>query len=643
MMKKIITLICALSAVFILAGCGRFTDLFGPGETWTVLMYLNGSDLESKFGAATYNLNEISQVKTRENVNFIIETGGTSTWHSDQLGVDIAEDKIQRYVYTDDGFQLLSEKKNANMAKAVTLSNFITWAAANYPADKYMLIMWGHGAATHGLLSDENYSSNTMSLSTWIKALTEAEVHFDLIMAEASMMANLETASRLAPFADYYLASEEVMPSQGTAYQDWVQYLYKNPKADGKELGTYIIEGMQEKYRNDNDLFNQELLTYSLIDLTKINEVKQAFDQMFTEIGGYINDRKKYGDIISAVSYSDQFCFGDAYYSMVDLLDFAYSAKSGGLSAETYTAVEEAVQSAVISSIHGSAHPDSHGLSFYYDGNANANALKQYAKVAVSAPYLAYLDALNDQWTASESIYEKTEPLSPINRNQYSYNYHYEIHSDGSVDLAVDNIYGISRVDYNLMRYDENIGGYEDLGISTAVTDNSNFKKFKANLDGTWPSIYGIPVYMNLTDSTEDLHKYNIPVHCPEMVERIGSADVSIRVFNASDQYGVYNALGFWDSSYASGNHMNGKTQLDASKVEGLHAYLRYHLYDSALNYTEDMLSDEFVFESSIPLTLAPLPEGQYIYSYVITDIFGQHIYTEWIPFSWNGESLIYN
>lgn len=643
MMKKILTMICAAAAIIMATGCGRVSDIFGPGETWTVLMYMNGSDLESKFAAGTNNLKEIAKVKTSENVNFIIETGGTSQWHSEELGIDIAADKIQRYVYTDDGFQLLGEKKNANMEKAATLSNFITWGIANYPADKYMLIMWGHGAATNGLLSDENYSASTMSVLTWVKALKEAEVHFDIIMAEASMMANFDTMYRLAPYANYFLGSEEVMPSTGTAYTDWVQYLYKNPRADGKELGAYIVEGMTKKYMDDNDLFNSELLTYSLIDLSKMEDVKNAFDQMFIELGGAFNNRKQFGDIASSLSYSERYCFGDTYYNMVDLLDFARQAKEGGLKSEVCDALEQAVQSAVVCSIHGSAHPDSHGISFYYSMNSSAGALKQYAKIAVSAPYLAYLDALNDQWTASDTVYEKTEPFDSINRNLYSYNYHYEIHTDGSVDLSIDNIYGIARVDYNLMRYDESTGCYVDLGISTAVTDNSNFKKYRAELDGTWPSLYGMPVYMNLTDSTEHLNKYNIPIYCPGMIERIGSENVSIRTFGQSDQYGLYDALGFWDSSYASGNHMNGKTQLDASKAEGLQACLRYHLYDDMLNYYDEMASEEFSFESSIPLTLAPLPEGQYLYSYVITDIFSNHIYTEWIPVSWNGESLIYN
>lgn len=643
MTKKIISLVCAFAAFFMLVGCGRFTDLFGPGETWTVLVYLNGSDLESKFAAATNNMREITNVKSSENVTFIVETGGTSQWHDEDLGIDIAEDKIQRYVYTDDGFQLLSEKKNANMAKAATLSNFITWGTAKYPADKYMLIVWDHGAAMHGLLSDENYNSSTMSLSTWIKALSEAEVHFDIIMAEASMMANLETASRLAPYADYFLASEEVMPSGGSAYQDWVQYLYDNPKADGKELGTYIVEGISEKYRTANDRFNQELLTYSLIDLSKIERVKQAFDTMFTEIGGYLNNRKKFGDISSAVTYTDRYCFGDSYYNMVDLLDFASNAKKGGLSSQTYEELESAIQEAVVSSIHGIAHPNSNGLSFFYDMNASDNTLKQYAKISQSAPYLAYLDALSESWTAPDTVYEKTEQLPELNRSQYSYNYHYEIHTNGSVDLVVDNIYGIARVDYTLMKYDENMGCYIDLGISTNVTDQSNFKKFMANPDGTWPSIYGMPVYMNFSNATQTLNKYNIPIHCPEMIERIGSPDVSIRTFQEVAQHDSYSALGFWDSSYASGNHMNGKTQLDAAGAEGLTAMLRYHLYDEALNYTEDMLSDEFAFESSIPLGNDLLPPGQYIYSYVITDIFSNHVYTQWIPISWDGESLSYN
>ncbi|MBQ5758777.1 MAG: hypothetical protein IIV92_01465 [Schwartzia sp.] len=48
------------------------------GDTWVVYWYLCGSDLESNYGAASLDLQELSQVNLPPNVKFVIETGGSN-------------------------------------------------------------------------------------------------------------------------------------------------------------------------------------------------------------------------------------------------------------------------------------------------------------------------------------------------------------------------------------------------------------------------------------------------------------------------------------------------------------------------------------------------------------------------------------
>ena len=91
---------------------------------WTVMLYMCGSDLESRHGLATYNLNDIMDmwfpekktVDTQDGlevvdwrtgmVNVVAQTGGARVWHGLEpdedgrtLGVDIATDRLQRYVF----------------------------------------------------------------------------------------------------------------------------------------------------------------------------------------------------------------------------------------------------------------------------------------------------------------------------------------------------------------------------------------------------------------------------------------------------------------------------------------------------------------------------------------------------------------
>jgi hypothetical protein len=54
-----------------------FTQILGNGQDKvTVMLYLCGSDLESSYGCATADLNEILSANLGPNVNIIVETGG---------------------------------------------------------------------------------------------------------------------------------------------------------------------------------------------------------------------------------------------------------------------------------------------------------------------------------------------------------------------------------------------------------------------------------------------------------------------------------------------------------------------------------------------------------------------------------------
>ena len=82
-------------------------------DAWTVLIYMCGSDLESKYGFGTANLKEIASVEAptdesgeildvigmpelarspARKVNVLIETGGAKAWHAEALGMNVRTD-----------------------------------------------------------------------------------------------------------------------------------------------------------------------------------------------------------------------------------------------------------------------------------------------------------------------------------------------------------------------------------------------------------------------------------------------------------------------------------------------------------------------------------------------------------------------
>ena len=54
----------------------------GEDGTWTVFVYLCGTDLESDGGFATGDVQEMLNASTGSNVRFVVQTGGTYYWQN---------------------------------------------------------------------------------------------------------------------------------------------------------------------------------------------------------------------------------------------------------------------------------------------------------------------------------------------------------------------------------------------------------------------------------------------------------------------------------------------------------------------------------------------------------------------------------
>ncbi|MGN1230553.1 MAG: hypothetical protein ACI4TP_01515, partial [Anaerotignum sp.] len=94
--RKLLSLLLSFLMLFSFSACGddAVTKSMGSSDdTWAVYWYLCGSDLESNYGCATADLEEMLEVQLPENVNVVIQTGGTSFWQNDVMDAT----KLQRW------------------------------------------------------------------------------------------------------------------------------------------------------------------------------------------------------------------------------------------------------------------------------------------------------------------------------------------------------------------------------------------------------------------------------------------------------------------------------------------------------------------------------------------------------------------
>ena len=239
----------------------------------TVLVYMNGSDLESGDGAATRDLCEMLAANIGSRVNVLVETIGTKSW-SKKLGV--ASDHTQRYQVEAGNLSLVDDSLGQlDCTSPDTLSDFITWGAANYPANRYILIFWDHGAGpVYGFGYDENQSEDSvLTIDEIQSAIRRSGVYFDIIGMDCCIMSSLELCCAMYNYCDYMILSEDFESGYGWFYTGWLDALSKDTSLSSEELGKIIVDDMIA----NNEKNGEGSSTLALIDVSYMKVLYTAW------------------------------------------------------------------------------------------------------------------------------------------------------------------------------------------------------------------------------------------------------------------------------------------------------------------------------------------------------------------------------
>ena len=632
---------------------------------WNVLLYLCGTDLESKYGAATQNLTGIASTIPQEGVNILIETGGTKEWDpEDKLGFEIANDKLQRWRYTEDGFVLVDEVEEACMSDGRTLTDFIRWAGENYSAKKNLLILWDHGGgSSRGLICDENYGFTIMPLYEMEEAIREGETHFDLVLTDTCLMASLEMCQALAPYADYLAASEEVMAGDGTNYGSWVQYLYDRPDCSPVQLGKRMCDSTQQYYAEKEDSDEIRSFTMSLIDLSQTDAVAEAFNKFMHEAAELVQDPKAFYEYAYQTNYAENYYLN----TMVDLFDLSRRAENAGIPKEVTHALQDAVEDAVVYNLRSDNHMYSHGLSIYYPMSNNGYDLDHFARTCKNAEHLSFLDSINLTWKAPAWVYEETDRHPELDRIAYLSVPEAVCPEDGSgiyMTLTSGEDAAIF-LSYALYYRDAESGVLYTLGESGNLIPEQDEEtgryRFRLGFNGTWPTMDGKPLCMSIADETEDYILYNVPIEMnddtyqmrvmvdygkygleedpdAETEETTEAADASVE----DEENGPYELLGIWDG-FDAHTGLPGRNSIPLSEVDGTNIYLYDVVYSELSDEAADCIkSVETTITKDSMIDEEALPAGEYLIRFVARDVFNNAHYTDYVAVNWDGETVSY-
>ena len=346
---------------------------------WTVMVYLAAdNNLES---AGINDINEMEIVGSTTDVNIVVQV--------DRIpGYDISNSNwtnTRRYYITQDfdPFQINSEFSDLgelNMGDPQTLVDFTSWAITEYPAKKYLLVIWNHGGGFRSpaytakdIAWDDTSGGDRITMPELEYALsaisTQMGKKIDIVGMDACLMAMTEVAYQIKDYADILVASEENEPGDGWPYDTILAQLVANPLMPTEQLAKDIVNKYIYFYSSYN-------VTQSAIDLSYMDTLTSQLSNLAWAImADSLTLKSKY--ILASVS--SQY-YGDPDF--IDLYDFCNKVLvySNNINVKNIAlSIQQTLNSAVINSdYNGGSVSDSKGLSIYFPWYYGYNSYYNY-------------------------------------------------------------------------------------------------------------------------------------------------------------------------------------------------------------------------------------------------------------------------
>lgn len=537
MKKRLLALCLALAMALCLAACGGedaemdsqppskepdapTADPEGDGS-WAVYWYLCGSDLESGGGFASTDLGEMMEAQLPENVTVVIQTGGSSAWHNDQMDPS----KLQRWTYTSQGLSLVEELDSASMGDAQTLYEFLDFAHTNYPADKVAVTFWNHGGGSvSGAAFDELYDNDSLDLAEMYQAFNEvwpantADPALELVGFDTCLMATVDVAAVFQNFSKYLVASEETEPGNGWLYSGWLGELAKNPAMDGDDLGIAICSSY---YEGCEAVGTADQTTLSVTDLTKLTPLLDAYEAFGQEaLAAAAEDPSFFAQLGRAAAQSENYGGNTREQGYTNMVDLGHLARQTAWMLPSAQGVCDALADCVIYQVGGPYRSEATGLSCYYSYSGDVDDYNGYASVGAGQAFkhlYAYgltgeLGEGGEEYLASLDIQELPQIVTLADTGWDGAAL--DVNDEGTASLTLGPEAGniLAGIGFSLFYVDEENDQMLFLGTDNDLEADWDNGVFYDNFRGVWGAIDGHLVYMELSCEGEDYNLYSVPI-----------------------------------------------------------------------------------------------------------------------------------
>ncbi len=348
-----------------------------PVKKWTFLVYMNGANDLEQYGIL--NLNQMEKIGSTADVNMVVQFKRRRGLYDSSNGD--WSDTRRFYVYrgTDNAIiesPVISQRDDCDMGRPGTLQEFIQWGVAAFPAERYCLVVWNHGAgwrsvktpgATRGVSYDDatNHHIETIELPAAIDLGGGRK--WDILAFDASLMQMVEVAYEIRDKTNLIVGSEESPPGEGYVYDKFLGPLTQNPDQSTEIFARSIVQTTLDSYGASSNI------TQSVLDAGKVAPIVSALNTLG---GALMTAKTEWGSEIAFARESAESYSNPDYYENKDLLDFLRrltgvpadntlrQITDGSILLAAQT-VRTRLGEAILFNRNGAQHPNSNGLAAF--------------------------------------------------------------------------------------------------------------------------------------------------------------------------------------------------------------------------------------------------------------------------------------
>lgn len=468
---------------------------FSYSAEWTVMVYMDGdNNLE---GAGISDVNEMEVIGSDENINIVVlfdripgYDSSNGDWADTRRGL-ITKDTNTSVISSN-----LVSVGEKNMGDKATLTDFVNWSLATYPANHYLLVLWDHGngwfkrsmllkkqtkdleniilnsgiknlsqqdeleksavnyeKAFKSVCVDESNGNDALSIKEIREALTATGRKIDILAYDACLMGMMEIAYDLKDNALIQVASEQTIPVDGFPYDMFLYDLKNQPLLTAPQLSSSIVTNYKNYYMNTQ--------TLSAIDLTKIENLNTKLDSFAQLVISLNNQWMSLEEAKNITPIYDE----DTYHDLKNfLINVANTTAEQSLKTSANDAVA-AFDETVIAN-HSQSSLGGTGLSIYIIGMGGVVS-SNYNPTNLNFTAANHWDEMLKLWatyTAPDDYFEQndtSDKATPVAIGYYTNLkcfdddwYDIEINTPGEYLFSVNHVYDKGDIDIELYKKD---------------------------------------------------------------------------------------------------------------------------------------------------------------------------------------------